>query len=94
MSRLQGEKSNDEQLELKKKIDELKLIKEEKTNQYDILLAQFKRVEDDTRKYKREIEDLSREKNNLGTKIAELTLHIDTAERLLKKIINKKEVFL
>jgi len=91
LSRLQGEKSNDEQLELKKKIDELKLIKEEKTNQYDILLAQFKRVEDDTRKYKRDIEDLSREKNNLSTKIAELTLHIDTAERLLKKIINKKE---
>ena len=77
---------------LKKKIEELKVVKEEKEKQYDILNAQFKRVEDDTRKYKREIEDLNKDKNSLSSKIAELTLHIDTAQRLFKKTVSKKEV--
>ncbi len=65
--------------------------KEEKENQYDVLLAQFKRVEEDTRKTKRDIEDQNKDKTYLESKIAELTLHIDTAQRLLKKTISNKE---
>lgn len=94
ISRLQGEKSNDEQLILGRKIQELKGVKEEKQNQYDVLMTQFKRVEEDTRKVKRDIEDFSKETTYMTTKIAELTLHIDTAQRLLKKTISQKEVFL
>ena len=92
VNRLQGEKSNDEQVELERKIADLKKVKEEKKSQYDILMMQFKRVEDETRKSKREIEEVGKEKNYIDSKIAELTLHIDTAQRLLEKIIVQKEV--
>lgn len=92
MNRLQGEKNNDEQVELERKIAELKKIKEEKRNQYDTLMIQYKRVEDETRKSKREIEKLSEEKTYIDSKIAELTLHIDTAEKLFSKIVVQKEV--
>lgn len=53
---------------------------------------QSKRVEEDIRKTKRDIEELYKDKNYLTTKIAELTLHIDTAQRLLKKTTVQKEV--
>ena len=92
VNRLQGEKSNDEQVELERKIAELKKVKDEKKSQYDILAMQFKRVEDETRKSKREIEEVGKEKSYIDSKIAELTLHIDTAQRLLEKIIVQKEV--
>ena len=91
MNRLQGEKNNDEQIELSKRIQQLKEKKEEKENQFDILMTQFKRVEEDTRKSKRDIDELNKEKSYLHSKIAELTLHIDTAQRLLKKTISSKE---
>ena len=89
---MQGEKNNDEQLILERKIAELKKIKEEKRNQFDNLLTQFKRVEDETRKSKREIDELGREKFNIDNKIAELNLHIETANRLLDNIIKQKSV--
>jgi len=89
---LQGEKNNDEQLVLERKIAELKKIKEEKKNQFDNLLTQFKRVEDETRKSKREIDELGKEKFNIDNKIAELNLHIETANRLLDNIIKQKSV--
>ncbi|CAF0859941.1 unnamed protein product [Brachionus calyciflorus] len=91
MNRLQGETNNDELVELEKKIAELKKVKEEKRYQFDTLMNQFKRVEDETRKSKREIEELNKEKNYIDTKTAELTLHIDTAQRLLEKIIVQKQ---
>ena len=92
VSRLQGEKNNDEQIELERKIAELKKVKEEKKNQFDTLLVQFKRVEDETRKSKREIDELGREKNYIDSKIAELTLHIDNAQKSLDNIIKQKSV--
>ena len=92
MNRLQGERNNDEQLELEKKIAELKKVKEEKASQYDLLMTQYKRVEDETRKSKRAIEELGKEKTYIDSKIAELTLHIDTAQRLLERISNQKSV--
>lgn len=91
MNRLQGETNNDEQIELERKIAELKKVKEEKKYQYDTLMAQYKRVEEDTRKSKREIDELNKEKLYIDTKTAELSLHIDTAQRLLEKIIVQKE---
>jgi chromosome segregation ATPase len=92
MNRLQGEKNNDEQVELEKKIAELKKVKEEKKNQFDTLMIQFKRVEDEKRKSKREIEELDKEYTYISSKIAELRLHIDTAQRLLGRINFEKEV--
>lgn len=91
VNRLQGEKNNDEKIELEMKISELKKVKEEKRAQFDTLLNQYKRVEDETRKSKREIEELNKEKDYIGSKIAELTLHIDTAQRLLEKSTVQKE---
>jgi len=91
VNRLLGEKNNDEKIELEVKISELKKVKEEKRAQFDTLLNQYKRVEDETRKSKREIEDLNKEKDYIGSKIAELTLHIDTAQRLLEKSTVQKE---
>ena len=92
MNRLQGETSNDEQVELEKKIAQLRKVKEEKKDQFDTLMVQYKRVEDEIRKAKREIEELAKEKTYTDSKIAELTLHIDTAQRLVEKIINQKSV--
>lgn len=91
VNRLQGEKSNDEQLELERKISELKRIKEEKKNQYDTLNNQFKRVQDETRKSNREIDELKKERGYIDSKIAELTLHIDTAQKLLETLTVQKE---
>lgn len=90
MNRLQGEKSNDEQVQLERKISELKKIKEDKKNQFDTLMVQFKRVEDETRKSKREIDNLVKEKNYVDSKIAELTLHISTAQKLLENTVKEK----
>jgi chromosome segregation ATPase len=92
VNRLQGEKNNDEQLELEKKIAELKRVKEEKKNQFDTLMVQFKRVEDEKRKTKRELEELDKDGSYINSKIAELRLHIDTAQRLFDKIVVQKEV--
>lgn len=90
VNRLQGEKNNDEQAELEKKIEELKKIKGEKKDQYDLLMVQYKRVEDETRKSKRGIDELNKDKTYIDSKIAELSLHIDTAQRLLEKITIQK----
>ena len=92
VNRLQGEKNNDEQVDLERRIDELKKSKEEKRNQFDLLLIQYKRVEDESRKSKRGIDELVKDKSYIDSKIAELTLHIDTAQRLLEKIVVTKSV--
>ena len=92
VNRLQGEKNNDEQIELEKRIVELKQSKVEKKDQYDLLMVQYKRVEDETRKSKRGIDEINKEKTYIDSKIAELTLHIDTAQRLLDKIVVNKSV--
>ncbi len=87
VNRLQGEKNNDEQVELELRIQDLKRAKAEKKDQFDMLMGQYKRVEDETRKSKRGIEELNKNKAYIDSKIAELTLHIDTAQRLLDKIV-------
>jgi predicted nucleic acid-binding Zn-ribbon protein len=92
MNRLQGEKSNDELLELENRITELKKVKEEKMSQYETLVSQNNRVQEEIRKSKRDIEILNKEKTQIDSKIAELTLHIKNAENLLEKIISEKEV--
>lgn len=92
VNRLQGEKNNDEQVELEKRIEELKRSKTEKKDQYDLLMVQYKRVEDETRKSKRGIDEINKEKTYIDSKIAELKLHIDTAQRLLDKIVVNKSV--
>ena len=92
LNRLQGaEKSNEEQAEIEKRIGELKRARDDKRAQFDTLAVQFKRVEDETRKSKREIDELSKEKAYVTSRIAELTLHIDTAHRTLDKIVVEKE---
>ncbi len=90
VNRLQGEKNNDEQVELERRIAELKKVKAEKKDQFDMLLVQYKRVEDESRKSKRGIEELNKDKAYIDSKIAELTLHIDTAQRLLERITVSK----
>jgi hypothetical protein len=57
-------------------------------------MVQYKRVEDETRKSKRGIDELVKNKTYIDSKIAELTLHIDTAQRLLEKIVINKSVVL
>lgn len=91
MNRLHGEKSNDEQLELERRIAELKKVKEERIIQHDTLMNQYKRVEDETRKTKREIEESNKTRAYIDTKLAELTLHIDTAQKVLDKTVDQKQ---
>ncbi len=91
INKLQGEKSNDEQLALERRIAELKATKQEKMIQYDTLMTQYKRVQDETRKTKAQIEELNKNRVYVDTKLSELTLTIDNSEKLLEKTINQKE---
>jgi UDP-glucose:O-linked fucose beta-1,3-glucosyltransferase len=91
LNRLRGEKSNDELLALEKRIAVLKKSKEERIIQRDTLQNQYKRVEEEKRKTSREIEDLNKQRAAIDTKLAELTLWIDTAQKLLDKSIGQKQ---
>lgn len=91
VARLQGEKNNDELVELQRRIAELKVNKEERKSQYQTLTSQYKRVEDETRKSKRDLDDLTKDETYIDTKLRELTLHNTTAKAVLARLIKDKE---
>ena len=91
VAHLQGEKNNDELVELERRIGELKASREERTTQLQTLLSQYKRVEDETRKSKRVLADLTRDETYIGTKLAELKLHNTTAKGVVTRLTREKE---
>lgn len=91
VARLQGEKNNDELVALQKRIAELKTSRDERKVQLHTLMSQYKRVEDEKRKSKRQLDDLNKEKISIKSKLDELELHNTTARAKLVQETEKKK---
>lgn len=91
VARLQGEKNNDELVTLQKRISELKSARDERKVQYHTLTSQYKRVEDEKRKSKRQLDDLNKEKIAIKSKLDELELHNTTARAKLNQETERKK---
>ncbi|XP_041120137.1 coiled-coil domain-containing protein 39 isoform X2 [Polyodon spathula] len=94
MSKLQGELNTDEKLVLEAKVAELNSNLTEKKDTCNMLTTQLKKLEDDIRYVKKELDRTGAEKNELTSKIEELNLFNDISEKELKKIRLKKQDFM
>lgn len=94
MSKLQGELNTDEKLVLEAKVAELNSNLAEKKDTCSMLTTQLRKLEDDIRYVKKELERTGAERNDLTTKIEELNLFNDISEKELKKIRLKKQDFM
>ncbi len=65
---------------------------DEKTTTHNLLSLQLKRLQDDVRRVKRDLETKTSERADLTSKIEELNLHNDTSQHELKKLIKLKQV--
>lgn len=93
LARLMGEVDTEEKRELEAKIVELTKTLEAKTGVQTMLTAQLKRLQDDIRRQKRDMEKSGAEKSDLTSKIEELNLHNEISNKELRNIINKSVVF-
>lgn len=91
INRMQGEQSNEEKLQLEAKIKELTEELEQKSHTRHMLSLQLKRLQDDVRRVKRDLEKSTTEKDSLTSKIEELDLHNDSSQRELVNVINIKQ---
>lgn len=91
INRLKGERSNEEKVALEQKIKELTDDLDQKQNTHTLLTLQLKRLQDDIRRVRRELEKSGAEKGDLTSKIEELNLYNDSSERELKNIIHSKQ---
>ncbi|KAJ8309699.1 hypothetical protein KUTeg_011564, partial [Tegillarca granosa] len=91
INRMQGERSNEEKIALEAKIATLTEELEQKNNTHTLLTLQLKRLQDDIRRVRRELEKSGAEKGDLTSKIEELNLYNDTSESELRKIIKAKQ---
>ncbi|KAL5004553.1 hypothetical protein ScPMuIL_018009 [Solemya velum] len=89
--RMQGERSNEEKIQLEKRIDNSTQELEDKNNTHTLLTLQLKRLQDDIRRVSRDLEKNGSEKDDFTSKIEELNLYNDSSERELKKIILSKQ---
>ena len=92
ISRMQGEQSNEEKIQLEIKIKKLNEELEEKVQTHNLLSLQRKRLQDDVRRVKRDLHKTQAAKDELTSKIEELHLHNDSSERQLRLQINEKQV--
>ncbi|XP_076453930.1 coiled-coil domain-containing protein 39-like [Babylonia areolata] len=91
IGRMQGERSNEEKVQLEQRLQELTGDLDEKNNTHNLLTLQLKRLQDDIRRVTRELEKSGAEKWDLTSKIEEITLYNDNSERELRNIIKKKQ---
>jgi UDP-glucose:O-linked fucose beta-1,3-glucosyltransferase len=91
LSRLDGERTEDEKALLTEKIKELENEWCSQHQTETLLQNQLKRLQDDLRRTMRDVEKSHGEKNILIGKIDELNLHIDSTKRESKKINHNKE---
>jgi len=91
MGRMAGEQSNEEKLHLEAKIKDLQEELEQRTTTHSLLSIQIKRLQDDVRRVKRDLEKSSEEKAALTSKIEELNLHNDSSLRESKHIVRNKQ---
>ncbi|XP_033638039.1 coiled-coil domain-containing protein 39-like [Asterias rubens] len=91
IARIQGERSTEEMDQLNAKIKELTAVLEERNNTYQLVNTQLKRLQDDIRRVKRDLDKSGTEKADLTSKMEELNLHNDSSQRELKRIIYNKQ---
>ncbi|XP_038050649.1 coiled-coil domain-containing protein 39-like [Patiria miniata] len=91
IARIQGERSTEEMDQLNARIKELTAVLEERTNTYQLVNTQLKRLQDDIRRVKRDLDKSGTEKADLTSKIEELNLHNDSSQRELRRIKLKKQ---
>ncbi|NXG08791.1 CCD39 protein, partial [Sakesphorus luctuosus] len=85
LSRLEGEVNANEKEVLEAKVAELKETLKEKKNAYDVLQAQYKKLQNDVQFMKRTIDKTGEETSGLMMKIHELNLYNERAIQDLKK---------
>ncbi|NXK94360.1 CCD39 protein, partial [Formicarius rufipectus] len=85
LSRLEGEVNASEKVVLEAKAAELKKTLEEKRNAYDVLHAQYKKLQNDVQLMKRTIDKTGEETSGMMTKIDDLNLYNDRSIQDLKK---------
>ena len=92
INRMQGEKSTEEQAMLERKIIELEEQCQRKRDDHIMLRNQTKQIEEEKRRLQKYLSDVTRDKNHEKSKIEELELHDENAQRLLRKLNDEKEV--
>ncbi|XP_043926116.1 coiled-coil domain-containing protein 39 [Protopterus annectens] len=91
MARMKGDVNIEEKHVLEAKIAELTKTLEEKSDTYNLLSAQHKKLQDDVRYIKKGFDKTVQEKSDLTSKIEELTLFNDMSEKEFKKIRSAKQ---
>ena len=90
LGRLEGETSAEEKKALQDKINDLNERKESEDKQEILLKNQLKRLEDELRRVGREESGNREEESSLQAKIDEITLYLDSSQRLIKKVVREK----
>jgi chromosome segregation ATPase len=91
VSRASGQRTPQEQTELKAKIAELTESLENYTSQFGMLTTQCKRLSNELKQAKRQAEESEKEANRHSSAIAELEMKNTSGERHLKGLIKEKE---
>lgn len=91
IARLEGERSTEEMDMLNARIKDLTAFLDERNNTHNLLSNQLKRLQDDIRRVKRDLDKSGAEKADLTSKIEELNLHNDSSNRELKRIVRDKQ---
>ena len=91
VARASGKRSTEETIVLNKRIAELQDVHDEKKAAVSLLNTQVKRVQDDCRKSKRDIEVIEAKKSVEVNKLAELSLENDILSTQVKSSIREKE---
>ncbi|XP_071508551.1 coiled-coil domain-containing protein 39-like [Diadema antillarum] len=91
IARLEGERSTEEMDALNARIKELTESLEERNTTHGLLSTQLKRLQDDIRRVKRDLDKSGAEKADLTSKIEELNLHNDSSNRELRRIVKDKQ---
>ncbi|NWH81640.1 CCD39 protein, partial [Piaya cayana] len=85
LSRLEGEVNADEKQVLEAKVAELKRTLEEKRTAYDVLHAQYKKLQSDIHFIKRAMDKTGEEKSGVMIRINELNIFNERSDQELKK---------
>lgn len=94
ISRVQGERTNEERAVLTAKIRDLTAELDKRSEQHTLLNNQHKKIEDDVRASKRKLESYRKRKTGLSQKITDVTLENESSDRNLKSIGKKQEELL
>ncbi|XP_069720801.1 coiled-coil domain-containing protein 39 isoform X2 [Phaenicophaeus curvirostris] len=85
LSRLEGEVNADEKQVLEAKVADLKRTLEEKKTAYDVLHAQYKKLQSDIHFIKRAVDKTGEEKSGVMIKINEINIFNESSDQELKK---------